>query len=104
MQKIWPLKICRKSAIREMLNKSRKKKKNYIETLEKKVADLEYDLQSVRSDLAKYKAREQFYQTGDNSGFIELTKTQEVLKNKGHELFSNTKDSSLQCLSYLSAT
>jgi len=84
--------------------KSRKKKKTYIEDLEKKVADLEYELQSLNSELARYKAKDHFYQTGDKSGYIELIKTQEILKERGEELFTKTKDSALQCLSYLSAT
>lgn len=84
--------------------KSRKKKKTYIETLEKRVVDLENELNHANAELSRYKTKEHFYQTGDQSGYIELIKTQEILKNKGIELFSKSKDAPLQCLSYLSAT
>ena len=84
--------------------KSRKKKKSYMETIEKRVADLEFELKQANAELTRYRAKENFYQTGDKSGYIELIKTQEVLKNRGAEMFKMSEDSPLQCLSYLSAT
>ena len=84
--------------------KSRKKKKSYMETMEKRVSELETELQLANSELARYRAKEHFYQTGDKSGYIELVRTQEVLKEKGPEMFKMSDDSPLQCLSYLSST
>lgn len=82
--------------------KSRKKKKSYIEQLEKRVADLEYEVTNLHSELAKYKAKEHLYQTGDKSGYNELIKIQEYLKSKGPEIVNNCKEFPQQFISYLS--
>lgn len=66
--------------------KSRKKKKEYVETLEKRLADVENELAKTQTELAKYKAREHFYQTGNNSGYEELMKCKDLLKTNGAEV------------------
>ena len=82
---------------------SRKKKKTYIETLEKRVADLELELQKAYSQISVYKSKEHLYQTGDRSGHSELIKTQEYIKQRGPEIVMNEKDSHQHLISYLSS-
>ena len=62
--------------------KSRKKKKNYIETLEKQVSDLRGELEKARQEIAMYRAREDLYQIGSKSGYCELIQTQKLIKEK----------------------
>lgn len=82
--------------------KSRKKKKNYIDTLEKKVSDLEEQLREANSEVARYKAKDHLYQTGDKSGYNELIKTQELFKVKGEEIIKNAPDFPSHFLSFMS--
>jgi hypothetical protein len=82
--------------------KSRKKKKNYIDTLEKKVSDLEEQLREANSEVARYKAKDHLYQTGDKSGYNELIKTQELFKVKGEEIIKNASDFPCHFLSFMS--
>ena len=82
--------------------KSRKKKKSYMEDLEKQVADLKQSLKETEAELARYKAKEHLYQTGDKSGYNELIKVQEMLKTKGEEIVKNSKDFPKHFISYLS--
>lgn len=80
-----------------------KRNKTYIETLEKRVADLELELQKAHSQISVYKAKEHLYQTGDRSGHSELIKTQEYIKQKGPQIVMNEKDSHQHLISYLSS-
>jgi hypothetical protein len=82
--------------------KSRKKKKSYIETLEKKVSDLENALANANHELSLYKAKEHLYQTGDKSGFNELIRTEELLKVKGEEIVNKSTEFPDQFINYLS--
>lgn len=82
--------------------KSRKKKKTYIETLEKKVSDLEFSLSQANNELARFRAKEHFYQTGYKSGYEQLIKTQEFLKTKGQEIWNKSKEFPQHFISYLS--
>lgn len=72
--------------------KSRKKKKEYVETLEKRLADVEQELAKTQSELAKYKTREHLYQTGNYSGYEELMKCKDMLKTNGTEVIEDIKN------------
>jgi hypothetical protein len=82
--------------------KSRKKKKSYIETLERRLAEVEQELAITNSELTKYKAKEHLYQTGNKSGYNELIKIQEMLKSKGEKIVMKSNDFPSDFISYLS--
>ena len=84
-----------------MHRKAGKRNKNYVETLEKRVSDLELQLKTANAQLALYKSKEQFYQTGDKSGHDEIIKFQELLKEKGPELVQKSTESHKNFLSLL---
>jgi len=87
-----------------MPRRAERRSKSYIETLEKKVADLEDELKGLHCELSRYKAKEHLYQTGERSGYIQLIQAQEYLKEKGPEIVLKSKDSPKQFISYLSST
>jgi hypothetical protein len=82
--------------------KSRKKKKNYIDTLESKVAGLEEQLREANAEISRYKTKDHLYHTGDKSGYSELIKTQELFKKKGEEIVNNAADFPNHFLSFMS--
>lgn len=82
--------------------KSRKKKKQYVETLEKRLADLEQKLAHANAELSRYRSKESLYQSGNLSGYDHLIKTQELLKKKGEEIVNNSKEFPQHFISYLS--
>ena len=84
-----------------MQRKVGRRNKTYIESLEKRVADLEDELQQANAQLAVYKSKEHFYQTGDKSGHSELIKIQELLKEKGPEIVQKSSESHKNFISYL---
>ena len=92
----------KKREIKEMQRIAGKRNKNYIETLERKISELEAELQKALSQITMYKAKEHLYQTGDRSCTSELIKTQEYIKQKGPEIVKK-EDSHTHLISYLSS-
>ena len=84
--------------------KSRKKKKDYIETLEKKVADLEEKLKQTSTELAQYKAKEHIYKNGDKSYITHFIEDLNNLKSRGMNVMKqNNRDTANKFISYLSS-